>query len=49
MEVTKSVNFLFKLLDRIWDDERIPTEWNKGLLVNYPRKETKAAVKTREV
>lgn len=29
---------LFKLLNKIWDDERLPTEWNKGLLVKLPKK-----------
>ena len=33
-----SVNILHPLLDKIWNDEEIPADWKKGLLVKLPKK-----------
>jgi len=33
-----SVEALYKLLNKIWREEKIPDEWKKGLLVKLPKK-----------
>ena len=32
-----SAKALFRLLNKIWREEKIPDEWKKGLLVNLPK------------
>jgi len=33
-----SVNALYHLINRIWNEEQIPDDWRKGLLVKLPKK-----------
>jgi hypothetical protein len=33
-----SVNALHHLINRIWNEEQIPDDWRKGLLVKVPKK-----------
>ena len=32
------IEYMYKLLNKIWQEEKIPTEWLKGLLVKLPKK-----------
>lgn len=34
----KISEYLYKLLNKIWEAERIPTKWNEELLVKLPKK-----------
>ena len=40
---------LHALLIKIWNEEDIPQDWRVGLLLNFPRKEICACVRTGEV
>ena len=38
VDMGTSVEILFPLFKKIWEEEKIPSDWKKGLLIKLPKK-----------
>ena len=45
MKAGTSTNMLYELIERIWDEEEIPEEWNEGYLVKLPKEDLRECTK----
>jgi len=49
VEIRTNVELLYPLFNKIWEEERVPTEWKEGYLIKLPKKVISAPAPITEV